>query len=114
MTGGQGGSPLVPHRLLRQCNLLSKSLNSRIVTKQREFRCVESSAYSHCPEFSQAVQCLQRTILVAQAGIDECLRNRIRSEIGCEFLSVLPSAGPPVSVTEITGVGVANCREDLD
>lgn len=49
--------------LIRQADLLSKSLHSRIATKQGEFRGAEGPAYPHSTESSHAVQGLQRAIL---------------------------------------------------
>src|SRR5262245_51118884 len=102
-------------RFLRQRNLFAKCVNSRIATKQREFREVEGTAYSRATEFSDSVQCLQSAILVAQTGINDCLVKRIRFQSGCEFLSVLATTGPTVGITEITLTqGVTHCGEDLD
>jgi carboxypeptidase family protein len=60
-------------RLIRQADLLAKSLHSRVTTEQDELRGIEGPAYAHGAKLSHAVQGLQSAILVAQTGKDDRL-----------------------------------------
>src|SRR5260370_29747784 len=98
--------------LLRQADLLAKSLHSRVATEEGKLRGDEVATYPRGAEFGHAIEGRQGAILVAQTGINKGLGEGVRRHVDCDFLGLLAASGTPIRVTEIARV--AQGRDNLN
>src|SRR5262245_45903125 len=85
--------------LFWQADLLAEGLQPRIAANQIEFWIGEVSTEPHGSKYSHALQRIESTLFVAQAGESQSLR--IRTLIrGCEFFGLVATARPAIGVTE--------------
>src|SRR4051794_27101409 len=83
----------------RQADLLAKSFQSRIASKQSQFREAEYRAHSNRPHYGHAIQSLQSAFLIAQTREDH--GSLMPRKTHCQLFSLLAAAGPRISVAQI-------------
>src|SRR6266567_3803888 len=85
--------------LFWQAELLAEGLQPSIAANQIEFWIREVSTEPHGSKYSHALQRIESTLFVAQAGESQSLR--IRTLIsGCELFGLVTAASPAIGVAE--------------
>src|SRR5262245_22820307 len=97
--------------LFWQAELLAEGLQPRIAANQIEFWVREVSTEPHGSKFSHALQRIESTVFVTQAGESQSLlKQRLIS--GCERFGLVAAARPAIGVAEValngTGGAVFN------
>jgi len=90
-----------PEYLFWQAELLAEGLQPRIAANQIEFWVREVSTEPHGSKYSHALQRIESTLFVAQAGESQSLlKQRLIS--GCELFGLVVAARPAIGVAEVT------------
>ena len=84
--------------LFWQADLLAEGLQPRIAANQIEFWIREVSTEPHGSKYSHALERIESTLFVAQAGESQSLR--IRTLISCELFGLVATARPAIGIAE--------------
>jgi hypothetical protein len=91
--------------LFRQADPFAKSFQSRIATKQSQFREAEYPTHTNRPDYSHAIQGLQCAFLIAQTREDHGLLERPSRKIIRQLSSLLATTGARIGVAQIGPIG---------
>src|SRR5947208_14604073 len=84
--------------LFWQADLLAEGLQPRIAANQIEFWIREVSTEPHGSKYSHALERIESTLFVAQAGESQSLR--IRTLISCQLVGLVATARPAMGIAE--------------